>query len=284
MAENRQTSGQAMGQMIGQTVDPAVGRAASKAAAMGRAAARALVLALAVVQGAVIAPAPARAADGLVVRDLTLGTGTKAERGARVTVQYSGWLTDGTLFDSSRTAGRPFTFRLADGEVIRGWDRGVEGMREGGTRELVIAPELAYGAKGAPPRIPPNATLRFEIELISTATFPYTNIDNRTLRDLMRDNTVTAIDVRPAGQAEQGFIPGSVRLPAFAEGGRFQPEFLARLAREVPRDRPLALLSADGDASGVVAGYLATQGGFAKVYNLYDGIDGWRNAGYPLDR
>jgi len=275
MAVNGQTSGQMMGRATARPTGMAGGR---------RRAAWALVLALAAAQWAALAPAPARAADDLVVRDVKVGTGAKAERGARVTVQYSGWLTDGTLFDSSRAAGRPFTFRLAGGEVIRGWDKGVEGMREGGTRELIIPPELAYGKTGAPPRIPANATLRFEIELISTTRFPYTNIDNGALRDLMRDNTVTVIDVRPAAQAEQGFIPGSMRLPAFTQEGRFQPDFLTRLAREVPRDRPLALLSGDGDASAVVAGYLATQGGFAKVYNLYDGIDGWRAAGYPLDR
>ncbi len=100
------------------------------------------------------------------IEDLVKGKGTEAARGKTVEVHYTGWLTDGTRFDSS-VGGQPFSFRIGAGEVIEGWDRGVAGMKVGGKRKLTLAPELGYGAKGAPPEIPPDATLVFEIDLLA---------------------------------------------------------------------------------------------------------------------
>lgn len=105
--------------------------------------------------------------------DLVVGAGAEAVAGSRVTVHYSGWLYDpsrpeskGRSFDSSRSAGRPFTFTLGAGEVIAGWDRGVQGMKVGGQRRLVIPHPLAYGERGAGGVIPPRATLVFDVELL----------------------------------------------------------------------------------------------------------------------
>lgn len=106
-------------------------------------------------------------ASGLKYEDLNVGDGTQAERGNRVSVHYTGWLTDGTKFDSSLDRGQPFQFRLGEGQVIRGWDEGVAGMRVGGKRKLTIPPNLGYGEGGAGAVIPPNATLVFEVELLS---------------------------------------------------------------------------------------------------------------------
>lgn len=105
-------------------------------------------------------------ADGLKYTDDTLGTGTEAQTGKTAVVHYTGWLTDGTKFDSSKDRGQPFSFPLGGGRVIKGWDEGVVGMKVGGKRTLIIPPELGYGARGAGGVIPPNATLKFEVELI----------------------------------------------------------------------------------------------------------------------
>src|SRR5690349_24316564 len=101
-----------------------------------------------------------------VIQDLVVGTGREAKKGDVVEVNYTGWLTDGKKFDSSVGRG-PFSFDLGAGQVIAGWDRGVAGMKVGGKRKLTLPPELAYGAQGAPPEIPPNATLVFEVELLA---------------------------------------------------------------------------------------------------------------------
>ena len=112
------------------------------------------------------AAAGEKAVAGLKIDDLKVGEGAVAETGKTVKVHYTGTLTDGTKFDSSLDRGEPFSFQLGAGQVIRGWDEGVKGMRVGGKRKLTIPPDMGYGAAGAPPKIPPNATLMFEIELL----------------------------------------------------------------------------------------------------------------------
>ncbi len=105
--------------------------------------------------------------DGLKIVDTTVGTGTVAQNGDVVTVNYVGKLDNGSTFDSSYSRNQPFSFTLGAGSVIKGWDLGVLGMRVGGTRELTIPADLGYGAGGFPPVIPPNATLHFTVTLLS---------------------------------------------------------------------------------------------------------------------
>ena len=105
--------------------------------------------------------------SGLQFQDLEVGTGAEAKPGDKVSVHYTGWLEDGTKFDSSLDRNKPFEFQLGTGMVIKGWDEGVVGMKVGGKRVLLIPPDLAYGASGAGGVIPPNATLKFEVELLA---------------------------------------------------------------------------------------------------------------------
>lgn len=105
--------------------------------------------------------------SGLQYWDIRIGTGQTAKEGSRVRVHYTGWLTNGKKFDSSVDAGTPFDFTIGNGEVIKGWEEGVAGMRVGGKRQLRIPPSLAYGAEGTPGGpIPPNATLIFDVQLL----------------------------------------------------------------------------------------------------------------------
>ena len=108
--------------------------------------------------------------SGLQYEDTSIGTGAEATKGQQVTVHYTGWLyndgVQGAKFDSSRDRSDAFAFGLGAGMVIKGWDEGVQGMKEGGTRTLIIPASLGYGARGAGGVIPPNATLKFEVELL----------------------------------------------------------------------------------------------------------------------
>ena len=104
--------------------------------------------------------------SGLQYTDIVVGTGTAASQGDTVVVHYTGWLLDGTKFDSSVDRGQPFDFVLGQGRVIKGWEEGVGSMNVGGKRELIIPPDLAYGDRGAGGLIPAGATLKFEVELL----------------------------------------------------------------------------------------------------------------------
>jgi FKBP-type peptidyl-prolyl cis-trans isomerase FkpA len=109
---------------------------------------------------------PTPTLTGLTIEDVVVGDGAAAAAGQQVTVHYTGWLTNGTKFDSSKDRNDPFVFPLGAGRVIKGWDEGVQGMKVGGKRKLTIPPALGYGARGAGGVIPPNSTLVFEVELL----------------------------------------------------------------------------------------------------------------------
>lgn len=105
--------------------------------------------------------------SGLQYVDEIVGTGPSPEKGQQVTVHYTGTLEDGKKFDSSRDRNQPLPFTIGIGQVIKGWDEGIMSMKVGGKRKLIIPPDLGYGQRGAPPAIPPGATLVFEVELLS---------------------------------------------------------------------------------------------------------------------
>ena len=123
-------------------------------------------LVIALLAGAIGCTKKDKTFDDLKMEDTKVGTGAEAAAGKTVAVHYSGFLLDGKKFDSSLDRGQPFVFQLGAGQVIKGWDQGVQGMKVGGKRKLTIPSALAYGEQGAGNVIPPNATLVFEVELL----------------------------------------------------------------------------------------------------------------------
>ncbi|MBL6928116.1 MAG: FKBP-type peptidyl-prolyl cis-trans isomerase [Rhodospirillales bacterium] len=230
------------------------------------------------------APLAGAQAAGLEINDITVGSGEIAVPNMRVSVHYTGWLTDGTKFDSSLDRGKPFAFTLGEGRVIQGWDKGVEGMKVGGKRELIIPPELAYGPNGTGP-IPGNATLRFEVELLAVSSPPkVTNIDNETLK-IMRDEGFKIVDIRrPDEWASTGIIEGSKMLTAFDRTGQFVRTFPAAFEAYVKADEKVILVCRSGNRSSTLARALTEQAGFTNIHNLTKGIKTWIGEGNAVVR
>lgn len=214
-------------------------------------------------------------AEELQINVLQPGDGPEAVSGAEVTVHYTGWLMDGTKFDSSRDRGEPFNLTLGEGRVIPGWEQGLEGMRVGEVRELIIPPGLAYGARGAGGVIPPNATLRFEVELLDVQTPPFSELDNRGLAEMM-EKGVKVVDIRrPEEWHQTGVVAGSHLLTAFDRYGRIEPDFVGEFEELVARDEPVVLICRTGSRTAALARALAEQLEYQQVYNVTDGITRW---------
>ena len=216
------------------------------------------------------------AAD-LQIETLTTGDGAVAEAGMRASVHYEGRLENGEVFDASRPRGQAFSFTIGAGQVIRGWEQGVEGMKVGETRRLTIPPELGYGAAGAGGVIPPNATLVFEIELLDVSV-PVT-LGEATSEDLVkaREDGVIIIDIRREEEwQETGIIPGAEMVTAFDASGRVHPDFLDSFRSVVPGpDTPVMLYCRTGNRTTSLGNALIEQLGFSNVTHLSDGITGW---------
>ena len=228
------------------------------------------------------AAGPALAKQDLIKKDLIVGTGAEAGPDKRVQVHYTGWLIDGTKFDSSVDRGEPFTFTIGAREVIRGWDLGVTGMRVGGKRKLVVPPHLGYGPRGAGKAIPPNATLVFEIELLGFAGPLFQNIGNAVLKRLLSEGT-RIVDIRtPPEWKETGVIEGSKLLTAFDQQGRFNKNFPAALAAFAGRDEDIILICRTGNRTSKIANALAKQAGYTGIINVKDGIKRWIDEGNPV--
>ena len=211
------------------------------------------------------------------------GFGDSAEIGMSVSVHYTGKLEDGTEFDSSIPRGQPFTFTLGAGQVIKGWDLGVEGMKIGEKRSLVIPPHLGYGIRGAGATIPPNATLIFDIELLEVA-MPI------TLRDLSPNDFIDAqenggivIDIRREEEwKETGILQGSNTITAFTKDGNIHPDFPKKffdLINDI--DVPILLYCRTGNRTGILGQALIDQVGQTNVSHLSEGIVGWKKQGHP---
>ena len=210
------------------------------------------------------------------------GTGAAVVLHSKVSVHYTGWLEDGTKFDSSRDRGKPFEFTLGVGQVIRGWDMGVAGMKVGGKRVLTIPPELGYGKRGAGGAIPPNATLKFEIELISVTPPGYTNIDNGALKELLAKG-VKIVDLRRRDEwYKTGGIANIALLTAFDGSGRFRRGFPAAMRSFAGPDEPVIVICQHGNRSAAIANLLVGRAGYSAVYNVTLGIEKWVKDGNPV--
>ena len=217
----------------------------------------------------------------LKMETLTEGHGEIAEAGKRVSVHYEGRLKDGTVFDGSRPRGQAFSFTIGAGQVIRGWEQGVAGMKVGETRKLTIPPELGYGEAGAGGVIPPNATLVFEIELLEVTT-PVV-LGQATAEDLMKAQSegVVVIDIRREEEwQETGIIDGAATVTAFAASGRVHPKFLDKFRELAPSpDTPVMLYCRTGNRTTSLSNALIDQLGFSDVSHLSAGIAGWMAEG-----
>jgi hypothetical protein len=209
-------------------------------------------------------------APGLVVEDTVVGAGDSARPGDHVTVHYTGTLTDGTEFDSSRKRHQPLDFVLGRGQVIKGWDDGVVGMKAGGKRKLTIPPSLGYGVRGQPPVIPPNATLAFDVELLSIehadASHPQSITARHVLVEYMGARSADTSIVRTREQARAVAIEVLERARAGDDFARLAVEYsdeagagarggaLGRFGRGkfVPEFDAAAFALKPGEISGVI--------------------------------
>ncbi|MCC2113433.1 MAG: FKBP-type peptidyl-prolyl cis-trans isomerase, partial [Hyphomicrobiales bacterium] len=221
------------------------------------------------------AAAGAAFAGDLQIKDVEVGDGAEAVAGKEVFVHYTGWLVDGTKFDSSLDRGKPFSFMLGEGDVIPGWDQGVAGMKVGGKRELVIPPELAYGPEGAAGVIPPNATLKFEVSLVDVAEPKFTNVDNNQLAGLLQRG-VKIVDIRrPEEWQGTGVIEGSKLITFFDKSGRINPDFMKEFAEIAGPDDEVILICRTGNRTAAVSKFLSERLEYKKINNVKDGITRW---------
>jgi len=234
-----------------------------------------LALAFCLTSGAVMA-------DEIQIEILTEGDGATAEIGQRVRVHYEGRLSDDTVFDASKPRGQPFSFTIGAGQVIKGWEQGVAGMKIGEVRRLTIPPELAYGAAGAGDVIPPHATLVFDIELLDVS-MPVTlgEADPEDLLKAQKDGVVI-IDIRRAEEwAQTGIIEGAETVTAFEANGSLHPEFQQKFMALIESpETPILLYCRTGSRTMSLGTALIEQLGFSHVTHLTGGIVGWEKDGY----
>jgi rhodanese-related sulfurtransferase len=208
------------------------------------------------------------------------GSGVAAKAGDIVSVHYTGTLTDGTRFDSSRDRDSPFTFTLGAGQVIQGWDQGVAGMKRGEQRRLVVPPEMGYGSR-AVSVIPANSTLLFDVELLDILS--YTDIDNAGLKALLDEGGVTLVDIRrPEEWKQTGIVEGSEMITAFTKRGALHPEFSEKFLKRFKVEDRVVLICRTGSRTARLAQALVKELGWKGVYNVKHGIAEWIKLGNPV--
>lgn len=209
--------------------------------------------------------------------DIKIGDGKPALTGVHIVVHYTGWTMDGKQFDTTRTTNVPYKFTLGAHEVIRGWDLGIQGMRVGGKRELIIPAELAYGERGYPGSIPPNSDLKFEIELLDARLNEFTVVNNKQNNDELDKllaRGVPVIDLRrPEEWEKTGVIEGSYLLTAFKKNQGFYPYFLRHIKTLVKKTDEFIMISSVGRRSIYLTEIMADKKGYTSMFNVQKGID-----------
>ncbi len=217
------------------------------------------------------------------IDEIQIGKGIDALPFSVVDVHYTGKLEDGTVFDSSVERGEPFRFTLGTGQVIPGWDIGIQGMKPGGKRKLKIPAALAYGQKGAGGVIPPNATLIFDVELVALTPPPFVSISNSQLATRL-ESGIKLIDIRrPEEWQQTGVVDGSIKSTAFDSEGRFLKSFMEMLEKTVQPDEEFALICRTGNRTATLSNWLVTRGGYRNILNVQDGITSWIEEQRPID-
>jgi rhodanese-related sulfurtransferase len=223
-------------------------------------------------------------APDIGIDEIKVGKGIDAQPFSVVDVHYTGKLVDGTVFDSSLERGEPFRFTLGAGQVIPGWEIGIQGMKPGGKRKLKIPPELAYGQKGAGGVIPPNATLIFDVELVALTPPPFVSIGNAELATRL-ENGIKLIDIRrPEEWQQTGVVDGSIKSTAFDREGRFLKSFMEMLEKTVQPDEEFAVICRTGNRTANLSNWLVTRGGYRNVLNVQDGITSWIEKKRPINK
>ena len=221
-------------------------------------------------------------AGELKIETLVEGDGFQADKNKKVTVHYEGRLESGTIFDASKPRGEPFSFTIGAGQVIKGWDLGVDGMKVGETRRLTIPPELVYGKNGAGDVIPPNATLIFDVELLSVADAII--LGQSTPDDLItaQSEGVAVIDIRRENEwAETGIITGAHTITAFRKDGSIHPDFRRNFMSLVSsKQTPILIYCRTGNRTNILGNAIIDQLGFTNVSHLAGGIVGWKQSGH----
>ncbi|MBT4301753.1 MAG: peptidylprolyl isomerase [Gammaproteobacteria bacterium] len=218
--------------------------------------------------------------EGFEVTTFVQGSGKAAVFGDIVSVHYTGTLTDGTKFDSSRDRDKPFTFTLGAGQVISGWEHGVKGMKRGEQRKLVVPPSMGYGSRTVSV-IPANSTLLFDVELLDILS--YTNIDNDELNALLKEGGVTLVDIRrPEEWKQTGIIEGSEMITAFTKRGGLDPQFGKKFLQRFTAEDRVVLICRTGNRTARLSQALIKEMGWKNVYNVEKGITDWIKRGNPV--
>ena len=207
-------------------------------------------------------------------------TGKTAAKGMQVAVHYQGRLDDGTVFDDSHRRGEPISFTLGKGQVIQGWEQGIEGMVVGEKRTLTIPPELGYGEAGAGDAIPPNATLTFDVELISAMIPPELAISSVDDVKQAIATDMIIIDIRNETEWMQtGLIQGAHAITGFQGAGAVHPEFLGKFNSLIPaKETGFVIYCQSGSRSAMLGRAIVEQLGYHNVSHLDGGIMSWIDA------